>query len=168
MIFVRVVLFIFLLCAILFQHLSLEAFTSLNTIYAQNADPSKDYTVDVNKTGMVREAVFDPSGNLGVGDIVKNKEFPFMDFSQANKYSPDNYDITYHELNPSGDFYDSKLSTTRVFDQSKNSFVDIPHSPAQNFPVYYDIQKHPHGIDKVTPTYRESVMMETARQALLK
>lgn len=124
-----------------------ENFTTMQTALGHSQQDSSDTTVSPLLTDM--------DGNPTTLETGKGMD--------VKRYIPDKYDVTYHEISKSTEFYNTDLSSIRVLDNSGNLIL-LPYAPSQNLPVYYDIQKYPHGLpQQVVPTYRESILLEHAK-----
>lgn len=73
------------------------------------------------------------------------------------RYNPDNFDLTYHDLNINAGLYETELKNIQVWDASSNHLITLPYAPAQNSPVYYDIDKRVYG--PFHPTYEDTVLL---------
>lgn len=82
-------------------------------------------------------------------------------FNDNIRYNPDNFDLTYHDLNKYASLYETNLKNIQVWDSSKNSLVNLPYAPTQTLPVYYDIDKKRYG--SFHPTYEDSVLLSHYR-----
>lgn len=78
------------------------------------------------------------------------------------RYNPDNFDLTYHELTPYGDIYDTKMKEITVLDKEGQMMV-LPYAPSQDLPVYYDpATTKKKEVKSFVPSYTESVLLSNA------
>ena len=156
--FTKIILIVLLLIIIIFalwiwKYCLNESFTDLKTQISNdimNKNPIQDYTVNPILT--------DISGNP--------LKLTVQETAPTNKrYDPDNYNVTYHEMNPDGEYYDTNFAGVSVLDKS-NNLVVLPYAKSQNLPVYYDVEKYPKGPPRPVPNYRETVLLNTAQSAI--
>ena len=93
----------------------------------------------------------------GTTSIQYEPEVPIGPIDDTIRYNSDNFDLTYHELNKNAGLYETNMKNIQVWDPSSKSLVLLPYAPAQNLPVYYDIEKRVYG--PFRPTYADSVLL---------
>ena len=93
----------------------------------------------------------------GTTSIQYEPEVPLGPIDDTIRYNSDNFDLTYHDLNKNAGLYETNMKNIQVWDPSSKSLVLLPYAPAQNLPVYYDIEKRVYG--PFRPTYADSVLL---------
>jgi len=127
-----------------------------NTLFEPLVDVQTPSVPSVNITTV------DLSG--GITDVQYVPDTPVNQQDDTIRYNPDNFDLTYHDLNKYAGLYETNLKNIRVWDASSNSLVNLPYAPVQNLPVYYDIEKKVYG--PFRPTYEDSVLLSYYHQPL--
>lgn len=115
--------------------------------------------LDASRNPITRDA----SGNILIFDtdwnIVPNRE-PSLDV--VPRYNSDNLDLTYHEITPYADIYDTKLTEITVLDKTGQMML-LPYASSQSLPVYYDpAQTKKEEVKPFVPSYVESVLLSNA------
>ena len=111
------------------------------------------------QTPVVSLDMVDLSG--GTTALKYEPEEPVAPLDDTIRYNSDNFDLTYHDLNKYASLYETNLKNIQVWDASANRLTTLPYAPAQNTPVYYDIQKRVYG--PFRPTYADSVLLSHYR-----
>jgi hypothetical protein len=108
--------------------------------------------------------VINPKNDREILPVPFNQSQNYSSLNNTVRYDPDNYDLTYHQLNPSGEIYDVSFATVNVVDPSGN-YRTMPWSPVQEYPIYYEPGTQKYGSGNHVPSYEDSVYLSRANHA---